>query len=278
MKTSAIDHVLASGLGFTEGPLWTLRATIMIVGLSRGLVHEVDPKDGALIRSVLVGGRPNGLAEGLDGDIWITQAGGNGVPPSIQRIRGNDVATFAGDFHAPNDLAFGPDGLLWFTDPAGHALTDAPQPGRIWTMDTRSGVFTVKADCIHYPNGLAFSPGNDALFVAETATARILRFGYADAAIEDPTVFIQMQEGHPDGIAFDHSAYLYVAATDGGNVQLFTPSGELAEIITLPPGGFATNLCFGGAGNNMLYVTSAKGGTILTMPRETTGLALLTAA
>ncbi|WP_157220750.1 SMP-30/gluconolactonase/LRE family protein [Flavisphingomonas formosensis] len=275
MKVPIFDHVLAEDLGFTEGPLWTCRGTVMAVGLSRGLVYEIDPADGSRIRSVEIGGRPNGLAEGAEGDVWVAQAGHRGAPPSIQRIRGDDITTFAERFHAPNDLAFGPDGLLWFTDPAGHALGGAPQPGRIWAMDSESGIFTLKAEGVLYPNGLAFSPTGDALLVAETATARILRFDYAAGMLEGPTLFAQMDNGHPDGIAFDQEGNLYVASTDGRDVQIFSPHGELAEIIALPPQGFATNLCFGGADACTLYVTSAKGGMILSKPRSVPGLPLL---
>lgn len=278
MEMTTIDSVLAQDLGFTEGPLWTCRSTMMVVGLSRGLVHEVDPQSGALIRSVDVGGHPNGLTEGADGDTWITQAGHGAVGPSIQCIRGDRVLSFAGELNAPNDLAFGPDGLLWFTDPFGVPFDEVPTPGRIWTLDTRTGDFTLQSQGLLYPNGLAFPPTGDALYVAETSTARIIRMAFSPGCLGEPQLFAQMEAGNPDGIAFDRDGKLYVAATKARNVQVFSPAGELVEVIALPEDGFPTNLCFGGADRQVLYVTSAKGGKILAQPRSVAGLPLLPAA
>lgn len=279
MRVIGIDHCIATGLGFTEGPLWTRRGRLMAVGLSRGVVHELrpgnQPGNWQVERSITTGGRPNGLAEGAGGEIWVTQAGDAGLPPAIQRICGDAVRDFPADFHAPNDLAFGPDGLLWFTDPCGHALDRDAQPGRIWTLDTQSGQFTLRAEGARYPNGLAFSPGRDALFVAETATRRLLRYPYADGELRAPEIFATLADGQPDGIAFDGEGRLHVAATTAGSVQVFDAGGVLVEMLTLPAGGFATNVCFGGDDLHTLFVTSAKGGAIFALRRDVPGAPLL---
>lgn len=275
MLTSAFKQKIIDGLGFTEGPLWTRQQTLMTVGLSRGVVYELDSEPWIARPPVTTGGRPNGLAEGANGDIWVTQAGHDQVPPCIQLIRHGVVTNYSADFNAPNDLAFGADGLLWFTDPQGHAIGSEAEPGRIWTMDTHSGMFSLKTEGAHYPNGLAFCPGNEFLYVAETGTASLLRYRLTDNNLGAPELFATLPDGHPDGIAFDCEGFLYVAATTAGNVQVFAPDGSLVEIISLPADGFATNVCFGGPGMKILFVTSPKGGSIYAVERNVPGLPLL---
>lgn len=274
MRRSLIEHRVASDLGFTEGPLWTSRGTLMAVGLSRGVVHELAPRGGASIAQVAVGGHPNGLAEGAGGDIWIAQAGHGATPPSIQRIRNDRVELFAGPFDAPNDLAFGPDGLLWFTDPRGNPMEGPPEKGRIWTLDPVNASLKLRSSDAFYPNGLAFSPTSDALYVAETAASRIVRYRLS-SDLGAPETFAELPLGRPDGIAFDVAGNLYVAATNAGIVHVFDPVGRPIEELRLPESGFPTNLCFGNRDLKTLYITSPRGGRIYAIDREIAGLPLL---
>ena len=71
--------VLAAGVGFTEGPLWTRDGRLLVVAMSRGLVVEVD-LGGGVVGAVETGGGPNGLAEGPDDAVWVAQ---NAVPTNL---------------------------------------------------------------------------------------------------------------------------------------------------------------------------------------------------
>ncbi|MDF7774846.1 SMP-30/gluconolactonase/LRE family protein [Sphingomonas sp. AOB5] len=272
---SIITRCIASGLGFTEGPVWTRRGTLQLVGLSRGLIYDLDPATGEILAAVQAGGAPNGLAEDAAGTIWIAQKGdeANGQPPAIQMLSNGVVTTVSDrDFHAPNDLVTGPDGRIWFTDPQGHDL-DAPiLPGRIWSMHPVSHACRIEADGLAFPNGLAFSADGKSLFVAETMTSRIVRFDCTESGIGTAHPHAVLPEGRPDGIAFDRSGRLHVAATDAAAVMVFDCDGELVERLELP-GGYPTNLCFGGEGLRTLFVTSAKGGKVYAIDREIAGLA-----
>lgn len=266
-------RLVASGLGFTEGPLWTSRGTLMLVSMSRGLVHEIDVATGEASVAASPGGAPSGLAEDADGAIWIAQGGGRGGEPSIQRYAGGRIETMAaGGLTAPNDLTFGPDGGLWFTDPSGPAIEGTPEPGSVWRLDRRSSAMRVMIEGPYFPNGLAFLP-DGSLLVAETFTGRILRHDPARTGAPLP-VFAQLPAGRPDGLAVDAELNVYAAATSAAGVQVFDAAGRPTEMIAVAADAFPTNVCFGGADGRTLFVTSPKGGSVFAVERPLPGLPL----
>src|SRR5262249_14212092 len=149
---------------------------VLLVGLSRGLVWRGEPARGEARLFARPGGRPNGLAADRHGVVWIAQAGNDAVVPSIQCVQHGVVRTAVSPgLHAPNDLCCGPDGRVWFTDPAGEALGGHTPPGRVWAYDPERDALELMLETLLYPNGLAFAPDGSALFIAETARARIVR-------------------------------------------------------------------------------------------------------
>jgi gluconolactonase len=273
---------LAAGIGLTEGPLWTSDGRLIVVSVSRGLVFEVD-LDGAGARAIAdVGGAPSGLAEDGDGAVWIAQGGSHlrrdpdrDVLPSVQLLAGDRATSVVSDgLHAPNDLVVGPDGHLWFTDPRGPALHGEPQPGRVWALERAGAEPEVAVDGILYPNGIAFGAHPRVLYVAETATRRVLRYPCEDGALGDPEPLVELADGHPDGLALDAAGHLLIAATTAGAVVVVDPGGREVERIDTGPGSMPTNLCFGGPDLSTLFVTVAKGGRVLAYRRDVGGLPL----
>jgi gluconolactonase len=274
---------VASGIGFTEGPVWTHDGRLLVTSMSRGLVFEVA-LDGAPARPLIEpGGGPNGLAEDADGVLWIAQNGGTilasrsqrPVRPSLQRWDGGEVEDLAVDgLDGPNDCVLAPDGRIWFTDPRGRASAEGAQPGRLCAYDPASGALTVLRDGLRYPNGLAFGLDPADFFLAETLSRRILRFRVgADGALSEPETFAELPVGEPDGIAFDVRGRLHVAATTADCVVVLDADGSLAETLELGP-SFPTNLCFGGPDGRTLLVTAGKGGRVLAVERDVPGLPL----
>ncbi len=271
------DACLIKGLGFTEGPLWTQQATLMAVGLSRGLVYELDPDNGQILESYNAGGRPNGLAQAADGSIWIAQAGGAETKPSVQRLYEGTIQTgVTGPFDAPNDLVFDSSGRLWFTDPKGEAISDESVAGRVWCFDPVTGELAVKIDSVFYPNGLAFSEDEKQLYVAETSTGHILVFDMQGGEPICGRKFAKLPKGVPDGIALDSRGRVYAASVFGDAIYRFDSNGELAGIMTVPDGHVVTNLCFGGDGLSRIFISVAKGGAIYSVVSDTQGLSLPT--
>ncbi len=263
-------------LGFTEGPLWRSDGTLLLTSASRGVVYAVDA-DGAAAVLAETGGGPTGLAEDGEGTVWVVLGPGHGggeAPPGIGAI-GSDgelrpVVTAGVD--APNDVAVGPDGRLWFSDPLQPVFDPAAAGGCLRALDPATGQVEVVASGLRFPNGLAFSVDGEALYVAETATARIVRFPFDGERLGPPRIWADLHGANPDGIAFDSAGRLHVAAPRHDVVLVLDDRGQVAECLGLPERSFPTNLCFGGDDLDQLYVTAVRGGCVLALDRPVPGL------
>lgn len=267
---------IASGIGFTEGPLWA-DGRLLVTSVSRGLVYEVSLDGNAPAVYCETGGGPNGLAADAEGAVWVAQNGGATVASrsarparaGLQRISGGaaeDVVT-AG-CNAPNDLVQGPDGRIWFTDPFGPA---DPRDGQVRAYDIASGTVTTMLDEIEYPNGIAFDQGGDHLYVAETRTSQILRCAWNGSRLGPGEVFARLRVGRPDGMAFDVTGRLYVAAAGSDQVLVFDQNGHEVEAIEFGGLTMPTNVAFIG---DTLVVTAGKGGRVIALTGVAEGLVL----
>lgn len=280
---SGAAREVATGVGFTEGPVWTRDGRVTFVSMSRGAILQVEPERGRVDACADTGGEPNGLCRSDDGWLWVAQSGrrrGDGettrvVPPGIQRWRpGGAVEDFLMDgFDSPNDCAMGPDGRLWFTDPRGPALDGEPEPGRILALDVQNRRVDVELRGGLYPNGLAFGPDGTHLYVSETAGQRIVRYRLSSEGLSGEETFSEIAPAKPDGIAFDRDGNLYVAAPTTDEILVIDPAGRVTERVVLGP-SFPTNVCFGGKEMTTLFITAAKGGRVLAVERQIPGLAL----
>lgn len=271
MTGPAEFEVLARGIGFTEGPVWTTSGALWVVSMNRGLVYQLDPtlRPGEPIAQVETGGGPNGLAEGADGLLYVAQNGANVIStrsarptaPGLQTIAGETVTDLVVTGWAPNDLVTGPDGRVWFTDPVGDS--DAAINSRVCVYDPSTGQVTVAIEGVAFPNGLAFGPDPAYLYVADSATGDILRYRVGDGPPYQPEVFAQDPGSGPDGIAFDAEGYLYVAAFEFDQVVVFDRVGQPVRRLSTGEGSRPTNLCFAGPELDRLVVTLARGGRVV---------------
>jgi gluconolactonase len=120
------------------------------------------------------------------------------------------------------------------------------------------------------PNGIALSPDQKTLYVADTqpgppTEARVMAFDVAeDGSLSNGRSIYSFGAGRGiDGMAIDVEGNLYGAAGTNGNpnnragVYVITPGGELAGVIPIPEDPI-TNCNFGGDGLKTLYITSGK--------------------
>jgi gluconolactonase len=269
-------RVLASDLGFVEGPVWTADERLLVTSVDRGVLFEVDLDGGGMVRELAVGGGPNGLAEDGDGRLWVAQNGLFGAPtgphrqaaPGLQRLAGetvDDVVTSG--CLAPNDLVQGPDGQIWFTDPGEW---DADLPGRVAVADPETGAVRTVHEGLRYPNGLAFGPGGELLYVAESRTGRVVEFERAGDELRLLRTVATLAAGG-DGMAFSDDGRLFVAVPEAEEVSIILPDGSLGDPIRFDGVANPTNVCFAGPRRDVLVVTAAEGGRVVAFDGVATG-------
>ena len=155
------------------------------------------------------------------------------------------------------------DGAIWFTDPP-YGLHESGREGHPGTQDYdgcyvfryADGVaLPVITDLVH-PNGLAFSPDESLLYVADTgwfwdhSVPLQIRAYDVSSGVGRPFV---TPEGVADGFRVDAQGRVWTSS--GAAIAVYSAEGELLESIPFPER--VSNLCFGGADDRDLYVTAS---------------------
>jgi gluconolactonase len=172
--------------------------------------------------------------------------------------------------NAPNDVVVKSDGSIWFTDPLYGISNDyeggrqtSEQPPALYRFDPSSGNIRAMARDFEGPNGLAFSPDERRLYVAETGAvgdpdpARRIRVFDVSAdglAISGGALFQTISPGYCDGLKTDEDGNIWSSAADG--VHCISPEGQLLGKILVPRR--VANLCFGGAARNRLFIGASQ--------------------
>lgn len=170
--------------------------------------------------------------------------------------------------NAPNDAVVSADGAIWFTDPGYGILGDyeghraaLELPTRVYRLDPLSGRATVVAEDIERPNGLALSPDERLLYVADTGARADLRvYEVQGDKLANGRVFAaDFKPGGSDGIRTDTDGNVWCSVGWGDpredGVRCYTPGGDLIGKIHLPE--TCSNLCFGGRKRTRLFMTAS---------------------
>ncbi len=177
--------------------------------------------------------------------------------------------------NAPNDVVVHPDGGIWFTDPGYGTLGnyeghkgELELPTRVYRIDPHRGSTDIVDEMLEKPNGLAFSPDYSILYVSDTGAShkagyprQIHKFTVVDGTrLNDHSIFCNMGDAMPDGIRVDTAGNLWSSSGWGSaeedGVQVFAADGDKIGAIHLPEG--VSNLCFGGAKRNRLFMTGGQ--------------------
>jgi gluconolactonase len=172
--------------------------------------------------------------------------------------------------NSPNDVIVRSDGSIWFTDPTYGILSDyegykadpEQQTRNVYRLDPETGVLDIVIDDFGQPNGLAFSPDETKLYVADSSSSHditrprhIRVFDVEDGKrLTNGREFCALDKGLPDGFRLDTAGNLWTSAADG--VHCFSPEGQLLGKILVPQ--TVANLTFGGPRKNRLFITATK--------------------
>lgn len=172
--------------------------------------------------------------------------------------------------NSPNDIVVKSDDTIWFTDPDYGILSDftgnkaKSEIGKnnVFRFDPKLNKLAVATGEMDKPNGLAFSPDEKILYIADTGISHrpdgphhILAFDVVDGwRLTNQRVFAEVSPGVADGFCIDTEGNIWTSAADG--VQCYAPDRELIGKIHFPE--VVTNLTFGGPKRNRLFVTAAS--------------------
>jgi gluconolactonase len=172
--------------------------------------------------------------------------------------------------NSPNDVVVRSDGSIWFTDPTYGIMSDyegyraePEQPTRnVYRLDPETGNIDAVVTDFGQPNGLAFSPDETKLYVADSASShdpdapRHIRVFEVRGGrtLSNGRVFCTIEKGLPDGFRVDREGNVWTSAGDG--VHCFSPEGDLLGKILVPQ--TVANLTFGGERGNRLFITATR--------------------
>jgi gluconolactonase len=250
---------LATGFVFTEGPLWHPDGFYYFVDIRKSELHRFVPGKGAE-RLRADTGEGNGTTFDLQGRLVLCEGGNRRVTRWSADGRSEIlVDRYEGKrLNRPNDVVCKSDGSIYFTDPGLRvplAEREVPHAGVYRVMP--DGAVSLVAD-FEYPNGLAFSPDERFLYVANTRWAQYIHVLELDAAgtMVRRRIFADMSsdetEGVPDGMKVDVEGRVF--CTGPGGTWVFAPDGTRLGIIRTPE--VPANLAFGGPDLRTLFLTA----------------------
>jgi len=251
---------LATGLKFTEGPVWLAEAggSLVFSDIPADELKQWTPQ-GGLTAFRQPSFNANGNTLDRKGRLVTCEHSGRRV--SIQEKDGplrTLVDRYDGrKFNSPNDAVVKSDGTVWFTDPPyglAKGETKEQDGNYVFRFDPRTQATTLVAKELEMPNGLCFSVDESKLYVADSGQPHHLRVFEVqpEGTLRGGGVFCVIDQGVPDGIRCDAQGQIFSSAGDG--VHIFSPEGKLIGKILVPE--TPANLCFGGVDGKTLFITA----------------------
>jgi gluconolactonase len=247
----------ATGFVFTEGPLWHPDGFYYFVDIRKSHLHKLTPgKEPELVR--VSTGEGNGTTFDLQGRLIICEGGNR----RVTRWAGGQSEILMDRYEGkrlnrPNDVVCKSDGSIYFTDPGLRVpLGERELPSAVYRV-APDGKPTLVAEC-EYPNGLAFSPDERTLYVANTRWAQYIHALELDGAgaLVRRRIFADMSsdetDGVPDGMKVDVEGRVF--CTGPGGTWVFAPDGTRLGTIRTPE--VPANLAFGGPDLRTLFLTA----------------------
>jgi gluconolactonase len=276
VPASAKIEKLATGFGFTEGPVWFPEGYLWFSDVTGNVVRQWGP-DGKITEVLRPGGGenktapagsfigPNGMIHDKDGNVLLCQH----TNRQIVRVTKDThqaspfLSKFEGKrFNSPNDLVYKSDGSLYFTDPPYGLLKQDDDPAKELKFNGvfryANGKLQVVIKDLTRPNGIAFSPDEKTLYIANSDDKNRVWMAYdvhPDGTVGKGRVFFDVtaekESGNPDGMKVDAQGNIYAAGPAG--IWIFSPDGK--HLGTIKPGETPANCNWGDDGKT-LYITA----------------------
>lgn len=256
---------LASGMKFTEGPVWLPQDKKLVFSdIPNSKLMQWNEADG--LSEFRKSEQANGNILDLKGRIISCQHKAR----NVIRIEADGSTTVLADrfdgkrFNSPNDAAIRSDGTIWFTDPPWGLTEPHEIPGHwVYKLDPKTKKVVVVHKYLAMPNGIVFSPDDKRIYIADTGGHK----RHPDPKFHKLPPSIQCHEigadgmlgkklfhieAGSDGMAVDVKGNLYT--THRGKVHVYDADGQELEQIDVPEG--PANVCFGGEDYKTLFITA----------------------
>ncbi len=280
-EVDAQPEIIAEGFDWSEGPVWIEKENMLLFSdvpknivykwtEARGLEKFLEPSGytGAVARGGEMGS--NGLTLNNQGQLVLCQHGDRRVAvlnsgyknpkPDFKTLTDNYIGK---KFNSPNDVVFDKQGNFYFTDPPYGLLKQVEDSSKQIPFQ---GVYKVKpdgtvillVDSLTRPNGIALSPDEKTLYVANSdrPKAKWYSFGVQGDSLVNAKVFfstdyVEGEKGSPDGLRVHSSGNIF--ATGPGGIWIFDPAAKVLGKIKIPE---ATANCGFSADEKTLFLTS----------------------
>jgi gluconolactonase len=264
--------LLFSGAKWAEGPVWFGDGDFLLFNdiPNRRTMRWVPGLGVSVFRHD--SNYANGNTRDRQGRLVTCEHGGR----RVTRTEADGSITVVADSHggkrlnSPNDVVVKSDHSIWFTDPTYGIISDyegfKAEPEQdtrnVYRVDGATGEIRAVVTDFLQPNGLAFSPDETVLYVADSgashspdAPRHIRAFAVGnDGRLTGGREFCKVDNGVPDGLRVDTDGNVWTSAGDG--IHCFSPAGDLLGKIRLP--GPVANLTFGGPARNRMFVTANR--------------------
>jgi gluconolactonase len=288
-----LERVATGFNKWTEGPVWTHDGSLLFAEIPANNIIRWKPGEAASVFmhpsgymgiAAYAGPEPGSNGMTLDADGRVAVAGH--ARRNVWRLESVDakaqITVLADSYqgkklNSPNDLVYKSDGSLYFTDPPYGLPTQADNdPLKELSVN---GVYRIPGARQHKagsppendklqlvikdlarPNGIAFSPDEKYLYIAESGLKVWLRYKVqADGSVTDGEQFLDAKPdstpGGPDGMRVDKKGNIY--GSGPGGVWIISPEGKHLGTIKVPE--IVANVAWGDKDAKTLYIVASTG-------------------
>ncbi len=253
------------GAEWSEGAAYLPRQDVVVWSdIPNNRMLQYDPKSG----ETTVFREPSYFTNGNYIDLEDRLVSAQHLAHRIARTEHDGTVTTLVDnidgkrFNSPNDLVVKSDGTIWFTDPPYGILSNREGEQRdsdiganyVYRFDPETKELAIVVDDMNRPNGIAFSPDEKILYVADTGGDKDVQafdVGNDGRSLSNKRLFSQISPGATDGFRCDVKGNIWTSAADG--IQCLTPDAELIGKILIPENRCA-NCVFGDEDFMTLYI------------------------
>jgi len=255
-KDAQLEKV-ADGFTFTEGPIWRPSGVLWFSDVVGNVVRQWSP-DGKVTEILNPGGYdgkgnlpaggyngPNGMTADQDGAVLLCQHGYRRI---VRISRDMKITTVVDKYegkrlNSPNDLVYRADGSLYFTDPPYGLPKGDDDPAKELKFNAvfrmANGKLQPVIKDLSRPNGIAFSPDQKTLYIANSEEKKRIWMAYdvaGDGTVSNGRLFADVtpakDPGVPDGLKVDSKGNIWTSGP--GGIWVFSPGGKHLGTIKMP--------------------------------------------